>query len=135
MPAPSTLTGAWSGAYRYPTSAYPETVFEAQITENAGFFTGTTIEPNLLRPHFGPVVTADIDGVRDGLNVRFNKFLNGSGGMRHVVIYEGVASADLMRVDGRWTIPGDWSGSFFMERQDNGAEEEAALEAEATIRR
>jgi hypothetical protein len=69
------------------------------------------------------------------LNVRFTKFLNGSGGMRHVVIYQGVANADLMRIDGRWTIPGDWSGSFFMERVDDGAAAEIRTEAEATIRR
>lgn len=116
-----TLSGSWSGAYRYPGDAAPETVFEAWIEERDGVFTGATQEPNILQPWLGAVVTADIDGRRDGLQVRFTKYADGSGGMTHAILYEGVADAELMRIDGVWTIPGDWSGAFFMTRTDSGA--------------
>lgn len=119
----ATLSGSWGGAYRYPRDARPETVFNAQIEERDGAFTGTTQEPNSLGYTPDTVVTADIDGVRSGLDVRFSKFANGSGGLHHVILYEGQANATLTRIDGRWRIPGDWSGTFFMTRDDAGAEE------------
>jgi hypothetical protein len=133
MPARTSLSGAWSGAYSYPNNAGPETVFNVEIEEVGGAFTGALQEPNLLRPHLGPVVTADIEGVRSGQSVAFTKFYDGSGGMSHAVRYEGNADAALMRIDGRWTIPGAWSGTFFMVRDDVGAEAEAAELAEKAI--
>jgi hypothetical protein len=135
MPSHPTLTGSWSGAYRYPGDAMPETVFTAQIEERDGAFTGTTQEPNLLGLTDDAIVSADIDGVRNGLDVRFSKFANGSGGLRHVILYEGQANAALTRIDGRWRIPGDWAGTFFMTRDDFGAEEAVEREAEASLER
>lgn len=110
-------------------------MFNAQIEERDGAFTGTTQEPNFLGYTPDTVVTADIDGVRSGLDVRFSKFANGSGGLHHVILYEGQANAALTRIDGRWRIPGDWSGTFFMTRDDAGAEEAAEREAEAPVQR
>lgn len=124
------LTGLWSGAYRYPADAYPETVFNATIEERDGAFTGSTQEPNLRRPWRGDVVTADIDGVRTGQDVTFTKFMNGTGDMRHAVRYDGVADEKLTRIDGTWTIPGEWSGTFFMTRDDHGEEVQAEIVAE-----
>lgn len=129
----SSLSGAWSGAYRYPDDARPETVFNAQLEERDGAFTGSTQEPDLLQP--GGVVTADLDGTRIGLEVRFVKFADGSGGMHHAIIYEGRADEALTYIEGRWTIPGDWSGTFFMSRDDDGAEEAVEREAAAPIPR
>lgn len=119
----STLTGSWSGAYRYPVGGWPETVFNVQIEEIAGAFTGSIQEPNLTRAGFGPIATSDIDGVRSGQAVSFTKFYDGSGGMHHAVLYEGAANEALTRVEGRWTIPRDGSGTFFMTRDDDGAAE------------
>ena len=79
-----------------------------------------------MRPLLGPVATADLDGVRTHLTVTFTKFYDGSGGMHHAVRYNGTANEALTRIDGRWTIPGDGSGTFFMTRDDAG--EEAATE-------
>ncbi len=126
----STLTGTWSGAYRYPHDAMPETVFNVRIEEHGGAFTGDMQEPNLTRGS-GPVATADIEGVRSGSSVTFVKFYNGSGGMNHAVRYEGSVNGALTRIDGTWTIPRTWSGTFFMERDDIG-EEAAAERAETT---
>lgn len=128
---PSSLTGAWSGAFRYPGDALPETVFEAWIEETGGVFTGGTREPNLLGLGVESVVTADIDGVREGRRVRFTKFTDGSGDMRHAILYEGDVDADFSRIDGTWTIPGDWSGRFFMTRSDDGEAIAAELSTEA----
>ena len=132
----ASLSGTWSGSYRYPGEAFPETVFSAVIEERDALFTGTTQEPNISRPWIGDaVITADIDGTREGCDVRFSKFMNGSGGMRHVVLYEGVANEKLSRIEGRWTIPGEWSGSFFMERDDDGASEAVRRSTEEEVGR
>jgi hypothetical protein len=130
MRAPTSLTGAWSGAYRYPGDALPETVFNAQIEEVGGAFTGHTQEPNLLRVGPGAVVTAEIEGARDGDQVTFTKFMDGSGGMRHAIRYEGHLNAALTRINGRWIIPREWSGTFFMTRDDLGEEEKMASRTE-----
>jgi hypothetical protein len=133
LPRCSSLTGSWSGAYRYPRDVMPETVFNAQIEEVGGAFTGTIQEPNLIRPDLGSVSTADLEGVRANLNVTFTKFYSANGGMGHAVRYEGVANAALTRIDGAWTIRNDWSGTFFMTRDDDGEEAEAEEAAEAVI--
>jgi hypothetical protein len=128
----SSLTGSWSGAYRYRADAGPETVFNVQIEEVGGAFTGAMQEPNQRR---GGVVTADIEGVRTGQSVTFTKFYDGSGGMDHAIRYEGTADAELTRIEGRWAIPRNWTGTFFMVRDDDGAAEEVAQEAEAEVRK
>ena len=120
----TSLTGGWSGAYRYPGDALPETVFNATIDEVGGAFTGTTVEPNAMKRGPGRVVTADIEGTRQGRAVTFIKLMDGSGGMRHAVRYEGQCDDALTRVEGNWHIPGQWSGTFRMSRDDAGAEEE-----------
>lgn len=133
MPSHTTLSGAWSGAYRYAGDVMPETVFNAQIEEVGGAFTGVTQEPNVLQLGPGAVVTGDIEGVRTGQSVIFTKFYNGSGGMNHAIRYEGEADAALTRIDGRWSIPRDISGTFFMVRDDDGAEAQAKAAAEEQL--
>jgi hypothetical protein len=124
----SSLTGSWSGAYRYPHG--PETVFNAQIEEVGGAFVGATQEPNDFLDAPTSVLHAEIEGVRTDQTVTFTKFYQ-HGGIRHAVRYDGSVDADLTRIEGRWTIPGDWSGTFFMTRDDDG--EAVAAEEEATI--
>lgn len=126
----ASLTGTWSGAYRYPADTEPETVFTARIEEVSGSFTGYTEEPNVLGLGSENVVTADIDGARVGADVRFTKFMNGSGGMHHVILYEGVVDDALTYVAGTWTVPGEWSGSFFMARDEVEADAAADIAAE-----
>jgi len=129
----SSLTGTWSGAYRYPANRLPETVFNAQIEEVGGAFAGDIQEPNLLRPHLGPVTSSNIEGVRTGQDVSFTKFYDGSGGQQHAVRYEGTANETLTRIEGRWSIPNQWSGTFFMARDDDGEVAEAVEGAEVVI--
>lgn len=125
----TTLTGSWSGAYRYPHGR--ETVFNAQIDEVAGAFVGAIQEPNEFVPDNSSVLTAEIEGMRSASAVTFTKFYNHDA-IRHAVRYEGSVDAKLTRVEGRWIIDQD-GGSFFMTRDDTGAAEEAEQEAEANI--
>jgi hypothetical protein len=127
----ASLSGSWSGAYRFPNDARPEVVFNAQIDEVEGAFLGALQEPNVYDLASGSVITSEIEGVRTGQSVTFTKFYDGSGGMAHAVRYEGTADANLSRVDGKWSIPRDWSGTFFMVR-DDGAAETAVERAEST---
>ncbi len=128
------LTGSWSGAFRYPNDRMPETVFNAQIDEQAGGgFTGSVQEPNLLRPHLGSVIDAEIEGARAGSALTFIKFYSGNGGLGHTVTYDGTVDGAFQRIDGRWSIPGSWSGTFFMSRDDLGEEEAVEREAEVQI--
>ena len=127
----ASLTGSWSGAYRFPNDVQPEVVFNAQVAEVGGAFTGALQEPNVYGYASGDVITSDIEGVRTGQTVVFTKFYDGSGGMAHAVRYQGAADANLSRIDGKWSIPRDWSGTFFMVR-DDGAAEIAVERAEST---
>lgn len=127
----ASLTGSWSGAYRYSSDVRGEVVFNAQIEEVGGAFTGALQEPNAHGYASGSVVTSDIEGVRTGNSVVFTKFYDGSGGMFHAVRYQGTVDANLTRIDGKWSIPRDVTGTFFMVRDDT-AEEAAVERAEST---
>jgi|GEM_PF-503758 len=133
----SSLSGSWSGAYRYPGDAFPETVFNAQIDERGGAFVGATQEPNIADPWLNlTVLGAEIEGVRVGRKVTFTKFYNADASEGFAIRYEGEADEALSRIEGVWINP-EWSGTFFMVRDDDGAaaEAEEAAEAEIVIRR
>lgn len=128
MSARASLTGSWSGAYRYAHGG--ETVFNAQIEEAGGALVGATQEPNEFADPALTVLTADIEGVREGRSVTFTKFYHHQG-IRHAIRYEGQADAKLARIEGKWIIRSTWSGTFFMVRDDDGAEAEAEAEEQA----
>jgi hypothetical protein len=113
-----TLTGAWTGEYAYPVPLFGVTrvPFNARIEETGASFTGETDEPNTFADPAAPRLFAFLAGARQGVAVHFTKTLDGTGGVNHSILYEGAASADLSRIDGTWRIPGDWSGTFMMER-------------------
>ncbi len=128
----SSLTGSWSGAYRYPDD-FPEVVFNAQIEERDGAFIGSTQEPNIGEPELAAtVLTADIEGTRNGLKIIFTKFYGPEAELDFAIRYEGEANEALTRVDGIWINP-DWSGTFFMTRDDLGEEEAVELDVKAPI--
>ncbi|MBK8544390.1 MAG: hypothetical protein IPL62_13090 [Caulobacteraceae bacterium] len=73
----SSLTGSWSGAFRYPDDAFPETVFNAQIEENiAGAFVGSVQEPNMIRPHLSAIIDATLEGAAKARRSTSSKFYN-----------------------------------------------------------
>jgi hypothetical protein len=131
----TSLTGAWSGAYRYPRGRVTEVVFNAQIAEADNVFTGAIQEPSLRARHHQPVATSDIEGSRVGRDVVFTKTYDGSAGMAHAVHYDGIANDALTRIEGRWKLDGGLSGTFFMARDDDGETAAAEERAEAAAPR
>lgn len=130
----SSLTGSWSGAYRYPGGRH-ETVFNAQIQESDGALVGTTQEPNDFLDATDTILHGEIDGHREGRSVTFTKFYNhGHENARHSIRYEGTADDKLTRVEGKWTIRPDWSGTFVMVRDDDGEAAEAKETVEESIK-
>lgn len=113
------LTGHWIGIYHYvETAGIEPTPFNAVMEDQAGKLVGEIDEPNTYADPAAARLYADLFGVRQGLEVRFVKSMNGTGGACHDIVYEGQCSADFGRIDGRWTIPGHWSGAFEMVRID-----------------
>lgn len=109
--------------------------FSAQIEERDGLFVGQIQEPNLKAPSLPSVFTAEIEGIRAGLHVSFTKFYGAQVGFHMAIRYEGDANDALTRVDGVWTRP-DWSGTFFMTRDEDGEAvgTEESVEAEVGSR-
>jgi hypothetical protein len=130
------LTGQWSGIFNYPHSN-PPTSFEAALTDQGGTIAGTIAEPDLFATTEGAVVTASVDGRHSDGQVTFVKLYDLAGKDYDFVRYEGTVSTDGNEIDGRWDIPGVWSGTFLMIRAAAAvvAEEiEAAEEVDAENR-
>lgn len=124
------LTGLWTGAYAAPYSSR-QTPFNATIEDTAGALSGSIDEPNTFGDPSADRLFATLRGNRDGLSVSFIKRYDGTGGAAHTVGYEGAVDADFTRIDGNWTLP-DWSGPFFMQRAEAGAEAAAERAASAS---
>lgn len=117
------LTGRWTGVYFYPhdpiwnaNDALPVVPFTAELTDTGGRIAGTTVEPDLLDGPGAPDIPAILDGRHDGAVLTFTKFSEG-GGHDDPIDYAGEISADGNVVAGTWTIPGEWSGTFRMQRR------------------
>jgi hypothetical protein len=109
------LTGIWNGLYTYPHGQ--STSFVAILIETAGSLTGTTHE--LSAPGDGPETTvfATLAGARRESTVTFTKrYDRPTGRKRSPILYEGVRNGDGSEIEGRWSIPGSWSGKFLMIR-------------------
>ena len=122
------LSGDWRGIFNYPGAGGPPTEFTAALTDSGGVLTGSTEEPSRT----GAVIAARIDGRRTGSAVTFMKLYDENQGDYDAVAYEGSVDADGLEITGRWSIPGDWSGTFIMVRE-SGVEEEASAEAEQEL--
>jgi hypothetical protein len=129
----TTLSGRWHGAYSYPrelTSVY----FVADLHDTAGLLTGASEEAERARSGAPLALRASLLGRAEGSQVVFTKTYDGSGGWHHSVQYDGSLSSDGMEIDGRWHIPGVWSGTFLMIRSE-GVSEAVVREAFETVRR
>jgi hypothetical protein len=116
------LTGDWSGFYSYPDGG-PPNAFEAKLNESSGCVTGTTTELADMGELFGQPLHAVIDGHRAEKSVSFLKMYDCADEGYDVVRYEGTLDAEGNEIEGRWTVPGIWSGTFLMVRH-GGANEE-----------
>jgi hypothetical protein len=115
------LTGVWNGLFSYPRG-YRPTSFVAILVDSGGSFTGTIHEPCTTRSVPGGMLYATLHGRRAGAVVAFKKTYDGTGNWTHSVEYEGGLNSDWTEIEGRWRIPGSWSGKFLMLRAGSLAE-------------
>jgi hypothetical protein len=110
------LTGFWTGVYHYPRGDR-STPFHAYLEEAGGAVTGTIVEPDKYKIFGVAIALSLIDGARDAGQLSFRKVMqNGRPG--HTILYTGAIDLKELRITGRWTIPGNWSGAFSMQRDE-----------------
>jgi hypothetical protein len=115
------LTGVWHGLYSYPAEQRPVS-FVATLIETASAVSGTTHEPCTFGGGPGEILYATLAGSRQNNTVSFVKTYDGNNPFYHAVDYSGTLSPDGTEIEGRWHIPGVWSGKFLMIRPTGTAE-------------
>lgn len=113
------LSGQWSGVFNYP-SLYPPNTFEATIRDAGGLVTGLIIQPREFFEGAGPPQQAVIEGSRTGSTLSFIKIYDDLS--RATPHYRGTIQPGGDEIEGEWTIPGDWSGTFLMIRGSRAGE-------------
>lgn len=112
------LSGQWSGIFSYP-SLFPPNSFEATIRDSGGVVSGLITQPREVFDVPGPSRQAVIEGSREGSTLTFIKIYDDLD--RPTPHYRGTIQADGDEIEGEWTIPGDWSGTFLMIRGSKAA--------------
>jgi hypothetical protein len=125
------LTGRWSGIFNYPDLS-PPNAFEAELRDAGGLLSGLTTEQDDNPCRNGGPLHAVIEGHRQASNVRFTKHYDDFNLMPDVVVYTGVVHPGGDEIDGRWEVPGSWSGTFLMVR-NGGRGDELAYEASEAV--
>jgi hypothetical protein len=121
------LTGRWSGIFNYP-ALFPPNSFEADIRDSGGLITGLISQPREAFEGPGPARQAVIEGSREGSILNFVKIYDDLD--RPTPHYHGVIQPGGDEIEGEWTIPGDWSGTFLMIR---GGRAEEAVERKVSV--
>ena len=122
------LSGRWHGFYNLPVDE-PPTLFEAELLDTGGLLSGETTEEGDTPDCFGMTLHAVIDGRREGSRVAFTKRYDYLPRADYAINYEGGLAPGGDEIEGRWAIPGAWSGTFVMVRQSRQSD---AVEREAT---
>jgi hypothetical protein len=108
------LTGVWNGLYSYPDGR--SVTFVATLIESGRALTGSTHEPCVGGDCPAGTLLASLMGSRNGSAVSFRKTYEAAGPRFGTVNYEGQLNAEATEIEGRWSIPGVWSGKFMMIR-------------------
>ena len=114
------LTGDWLGFYSYDFPC-PPTQFEAALRDTGGLISGLTTEEFDGPGRRGTVLHAVVEGEREGNMLRFTKIYDDLDLAPDAIHYEGIIQGDGDEVEGRWTIPGNGTGSFMMMRKRKDA--------------
>jgi hypothetical protein len=122
------LSGHWVGMFSYPAE-FPPNNFEAELRDSGGLVTGLTTQPREIFDIPGPPRQAVIEGQRTGSQLSFVKVYDDLD--RPTVHYHGEIQPGGDEIEGTWTLPGDWSGTFMMVR---ARREEAKEERRAAVR-
>ena len=116
------LSGFWHGLFHYP-AGQPPVAFTAELRDADGSLLGSTSETGQVGEAAGRTITATVQGRRQGAATLWLKIYDGDYRQYDSVRYEGVVSADGQEIEGRWTVPGNWSGTFLMIRGAGVADE------------
>ena len=81
---------------------------------SGGVITGEISEPGEFFEPPGTCQYAVIEGSREGGTLRFVKIYDDLS--RPTPHYHGIVQPGGDEIEGEWTIPGDWSGTFLMIR-------------------
>jgi hypothetical protein len=108
------LTGLWHGTFSYPRLMAP-TDFLLDLRDHNGSISGETHERSDQGPDRGRTISALVDGSRAGSEVRFTKRYDALH-RRTPIAYAGTLNDEATEIVGTWTIPGTWSGTFIMVR-------------------
>jgi len=114
------LSGLWHGRYFYP-NARPPVPFVATMSDIDSWLTGTIEEKGTTGEARGVAMSASIQGRRTGHAVTWLKLYDGRFRLYDSVRYEGEINEDATEISGRWSIPGNWSGTFLMIRPSAAA--------------
>ena len=114
-PSTQNLTGVWHGIYSYPAERAPVS-FVATLIETGSTVSGTTHEPCAIGGSPNEILYATLAGSRHDSAVAFVKTYDGANPHYGTVAYEGTLSRDGTEIEGRWMVPGNWSGKFLMIR-------------------
>jgi hypothetical protein len=108
------LTGVWNGLYSYPDGR--SVTFMATLIDGGGTLSGSTHEPCVGGDCPAATLFATLMGSRSGSAVTFRKTYEAANPRWGTVNYEGRLNAEATEIEGRWSIPGVWSGKFMMIR-------------------
>ena len=129
--SPLNLTGVWHGLYSYPV-AMPSVSFVATLSDQGGWFDGTTEEIGSVGEAAGRTLTASVQGRRSGCSINMLKIYQAASVHYDSVRYAGDLNEDGSEINGTWHVASNWSGTFLMVRSRT---EETAATKEAAERR
>lgn len=120
-PSAPSLTGIWHGLYSYPIPRAAVS-FVATLIETASTVSGATHERCAIGGSPNEILYATLLGRRQDSTVAFLKTYDSTNPHYGTVAYEGTLSPDGTEIEGRWMVPGNWSGKFLMIRSAGKAE-------------
>jgi hypothetical protein len=123
------LTGRWAGIFNYPDLSPPNS-FDAELRDTGGLLSGLTTEQDDNPSRRAGTLHAVLEGRHHDNVVWFTKQYDDFEIMPNLVIYSGTVHPGGDEIEGRWEIPGIWSGTFLMVRS---VKEQAEAERNAAV--
>ena len=129
--SPLNLTGVWHGLYSYQ-AAIASVSFVATLSDQGGWFDGTTEEIGGVGDAVGRTLTASLQGRRFKRSITMSKIYHRASAYYDSVHYSGELNEDGTEIAGIWRVSSSWSGTFLMVRSRKA---ETAVTKAAVARR